>query len=89
MTQGRLGPRPGKPQQHRRVSFDPASGKPWRTGLIVQNEDAEKAIVAAEKAGLSFAGLVAQLIKRMEVDAEGRPVWADELKQQEELPKVS
>jgi hypothetical protein len=72
------------------VSYDPSLGKSWKTGIIVQPEDAEKAITAAEMAGVSFAGLVAQLIRRMDVDEAGRPVWADELTEhQEELPQAA
>ncbi|MGD6757271.1 hypothetical protein [Streptomyces sp. BH105] len=77
----------GKPQTGRRV-YDPDSGRPWRTGVVVTSDEARKAITAADKAGLSFAGLVGQLIQRMEVDADGRPTWADEVQHQEELPKA-
>jgi hypothetical protein len=89
MTQGR-GPVRGKPQAHRRVSYDPSTGEPWRTGVVVPAEEAAKAITAATTAGLSFAGLVTELIRRMAVDdATGRPVWTDELAQyQKELPQA-
>lgn len=70
----RRGPVRGVAQARRRV-YDPASGQPWRTGVVVLADEAAKAIKAAEKSGLSFAGLVGQLIQRMEVDAEGRPAW--------------
>jgi hypothetical protein len=89
MTQ-RRGRAAGKPQQHRRASYDPDSGKTWRTGVVVQPDDAVKALRAADLAGLSFAGLVAQLIRRMDVDEDGRPMWADEVSfdRQEELPQA-
>ncbi|MFE7268205.1 hypothetical protein ACFU9B_40410 [Streptomyces sp. NPDC057592] len=47
---------------------------------------AKKAITAADRTGLSFAGLVNELLKRMEVDENGRPVWAGELDEQKALP---
>ena len=87
-TQRVRGPKPGKQQAHNRASYDPSSGQPWRTGVIMQPEEAEKALTAANLAGLSFAGLVNELVRRMDVDEAGLPVWADELRAQEELPKA-
>ncbi|MQY10271.1 hypothetical protein SRB5_03780 [Streptomyces sp. RB5] len=80
MAGGRHGRERGKPQAHRRTSYDPSTG-PWRTGVVVREQQAVKAITAAERAGLSFAGLINELVRRMEVDGNGRPVWADELNQ--------
>lgn len=53
---------------------------------MVVPDVAVKAIRAAERTGLSFAGLVNELVRRMEVDENGRPVWADEHDDQEALP---
>ncbi|MCQ8194631.1 hypothetical protein [Streptomyces rugosispiralis] len=80
------GPLRGRAQTGRPVSYDPKSGQNWRTGVVIVPDMAEKAIKAAGAAGLSFAGLVNELIKRMPVDENGRPVWADELDEQKALP---
>lgn len=80
------GPVRGRAQGGRRVSYDPSSGENWRTGIVVVPDVAKKAIRAAESTGLSFAGLVNELVRRMPVDEEGRPVWADELDTQDTLP---
>lgn len=80
------GPVRGKAQPGRRLSYDPSSGQNWRTGVVILPEMAKKAIHAADRTGLSFAGLVNELLKRMDVDENGRPVWADELDEQRTLP---
>ncbi|MFC8223545.1 hypothetical protein ACFUTY_35940 [Streptomyces sp. NPDC057362] len=80
------GPVRGRAQTGRPVTYDPKSGQNWRTGVVIVPDMAEKAIKAAGATGLSFAGLVNELIKRMPVDENGRPAWADELNQQEALP---
>lgn len=79
----------GRAQAHRRTTYDPSSGQSWRTGVLVYPDEALKAITAADGAGLSFAGLVNELIRRMPVDEHGLPTWADELSgddEQEALP---
>lgn len=80
------GPLRGRAQTGRPVTYDPKSGQNWRTGVVIVPDMAEKAIKAAGSTGLSFAGLVNELIKRMPVDENGRPRWADELNRQEALP---
>ncbi|MGW6605178.1 hypothetical protein [Streptomyces sp. NPDC055036] len=80
------GPVRGRAQTGRPVTYDPKSGQNWRTGVVIVPDMAEKAIKAAGSTGLSFAGLVNELIKRMPVDENGRPLWADELNTQEALP---
>lgn len=54
--------------------------------MVVTPDEATKALKAANATGLSFAGLVNELIRRMDVDRHGRPAWADELHQQHPLP---
>ncbi|WP_327359847.1 hypothetical protein [Streptomyces sp. NBC_01304] len=78
----------GKAQGGRRISYDPSSGRNWQTGVVLVPDAAVKGIRAAELTGLSFAGLVNELIRRMDVDEDGRPVWAAELESDEqgELP---
>jgi hypothetical protein len=80
------GPLLGRAQTGRPVSYDPKSGQNWRTGVVIVPDMAEKAIKAAGFTGQSFAGLVNELIRRMPVDEHGRPVWADELDEQQALP---
>ncbi|MFI5987082.1 hypothetical protein ACIBEA_40235 [Streptomyces sp. NPDC051555] len=80
------GPLRGRAQTGRPVTYDPASGQNWRTGVVVTPDMAAKAIAAAKATGLSFAGLVNELIKQMPVDKNGRPVWANELDEQKALP---
>lgn len=53
---------------------------------MIRPDMATKAIKAAGSTGLSFAGLVNELLRRMDVDEDGRPVWADGLDEQEALP---
>ncbi|MGK4586056.1 hypothetical protein [Kitasatospora sp. HPMI-4] len=79
----------GKPQAHKMPTYDPSSGKPWRSGFALRPHAAVKAIKAARLAGLSVSGLLVELIERMPVDAEGRPTWAPPAKPvttQQELP---
>lgn len=83
---GISGPVRGRAQRGRRAAYDPTSGENWRTGVVVTPEEAVKALKAADLTGLSFAGLVNELIRRMDVDKHGRPVWADQLNQQNPLP---
>jgi hypothetical protein len=83
---GGSGPLRGRAQSGRPVTYDPSSGQNWRTGVVIVPDMAEKAIEAGKATGLSFAGLVNELIKRMPVDENGRPVWADELSEQPGLP---
>lgn len=80
------GPVRGRAQTGRPLTYDPTSGQNWRTGVVVVPDMAAKAIKAANSTGLSFAGLLNELLKRMEVDENGRPVWADELAEQKALP---
>ena len=80
------GPLRGRAQQGRPVTYDPKSGQNWRTGVVIVPDMAAKAIKAAGTTGLSFAGLVNELIRRMPVDENGRPAWADELDEQKALP---
>ncbi len=80
------GPLRGRAQTGRPVSYDPTSGQNWRTGVVIVPDMAAKAIKAAGFTGQSFAGLVNELIKRMPVDENGRPLWANELDEQKALP---
>lgn len=72
-------------QAQRRISYDPSSGEKWRTGVVFPPDEAAKVIRAAERTGMSVAGVLAKLIQQMPVDAHGRPIWAHE---QEELPNA-
>ncbi len=47
------------------------------TGVRLRTEDHAKAHQAAAALGLSLSGYVAELVRRDEVDDEGRPTWAD------------
>lgn len=76
----------GRAQPGRRVSYNPESGENWRTGVVVLPEMAKKAITAADSTGMSFAGLVNELLRRMPVDDHGRPLWAGEINEQPALP---
>jgi hypothetical protein len=80
------GPLRGRAQTGRPVSYDPSCGQNWRTGVVIVPDMAAKAIKAAGITGQSFAGLVNELIRRMPVDENGRPAWADELDEQQALP---
>jgi hypothetical protein len=76
MSQGRGAPR-GKPQQGRRATFDAASGKGYRTGVSFPADVAEKVLKGAHCSDMSVSGLLADLVRRMPVDEQGRPDWGD------------
>jgi hypothetical protein len=42
-------------------------------------ELAAKLAVAAEQMNLSVSGMVQELVRRLDVDGNGRPVWANEI----------
>jgi hypothetical protein len=47
------------------------------TGFRLEFSEYLKAHTAAEAAGLSLSGYLAELVRRDEVDQDGRPLWAD------------
>lgn len=71
----------------RGITYDPSTGKAWRTGVKLQPGEAAKAIRAAEQLTMSVNGLLAELIRRMPVDKEGRPLWPGDHHVQEEIEK--
>jgi hypothetical protein len=49
-----------------------------QTSARLTEDEYTKGHAAAAGAGLSFSGYIAMLIRRDEVDEEGRPLWAEE-----------
>lgn len=87
VTTRRKGPAPGTPRASG-IRYDPESGAPWRSGVVFQCPEAVKVIRAAQEAHISVNGLLVELIRRMPVDGEGRPLL-DGLHIQEEVTKKS
>ena len=56
------------------------------TGVRLRSEDHEKAHAAAAALDMSLSGYLATLVRRDELDAHGRPVWASVTEQAERLP---
>jgi hypothetical protein len=67
-------------------SFDPNSGKNYTPNPRFAPKVASKLIRAALASGINVAAVLSILVERMEVDADGRPVWASEYMKQEGRP---
>lgn len=79
----------GARQRGREARYDAASPQTIRISTTMSAELAAKLAVAAEQMNLSVSGMVQELIRRLEVDGSGRPVWADEVDQDEgRLPLI-
>ena len=74
-----------RPQAGNQTTYDVNSGRPYRTGVTFQPEEAAKIVTAANQMGYSVSGLINELTKRMAVDQQGLPVWFDRSEQQEYL----
>jgi hypothetical protein len=78
---------PGGRPYGSRTQYDAEYRRPHRGGLrtekvrfiaLVQPEQHEKAHRAARAMGISGSMFMALMIDRLEADADGRPVWAEE-----------
>jgi len=69
----------GRIQRGNEATYDVASGLPYRPTLNLNALSAAKTVRAAGSLRMSVSGLLNLLIDRMEVDEDGRPLWADEL----------
>jgi hypothetical protein len=67
----KIGTRSGSAPQ-----YNPASGRSWRPGGTFSPENALKLYQAMEALGCSASGVLNELVARMDVDDDGRPVWA-------------
>ena len=74
-----------RPQAGNQTTYDVNSGRPYRTGVTFQPEEAAKIVTAANQMGYSVSGLINELTKRMVVDEQGLPVWFDRSEHQEYL----
>ncbi|HEX6514920.1 MAG TPA: hypothetical protein VF049_05070 [Nocardioidaceae bacterium] len=79
----RGGRQPGKIQRGNEATYDPASGRNYRPTPTFAPLAAVKLIKAAEAMNMSVSGLLNELVRRMDVDEIGRPVWVDELDEDE------
>lgn len=71
-------PRLGAPQKGREAALVVSNPTAIRRHTISLPPDLTyKTVLAAREAGLSVSGLLAELVRRMEVDEDGRPLWAD------------
>lgn len=77
----RRGPRRGVAQRGRESGYDITSGLPYRTSVQLEAEAAAKMVRAHRNSNLSLSGLINELIERMPVDEQGRPVWLGEVEQ--------
>lgn len=66
-----------QPGRNRKSTYDPTLGLPYRLTVVLSPDEAVKAIEAADQADISLSGLIAQLVRRMPVDDNGRPTWAE------------
>ena len=74
-----------RPQAGNQTTYGVGSGRPYRTGVTFQPEEADKIVTAANRMGYSVSGLINELTKRMTVDQHGLPVWFDRSEEQEFL----
>ena len=54
--------------------------------LRLQKQDKELLKLRAQAAGLDYTAYVLTLVRRDEVDRDGRPLWAPNADQNDELP---
>lgn len=76
------GPAIGVRHRGKNASYDPASGKRYRTGVTLDPSDAVRIIQVAERANMSVSGLIANLVSHIELDPEtGLPPWIDRVEE--------
>jgi hypothetical protein len=73
-----------RPQSGNQTTYDIDSGRPYRTGVTFQPEEAVKIVTAANRMGFSVSGLINELTKRMAVDKHGLPVWYEAPEEQQQ-----
>jgi hypothetical protein len=73
-----------RPQAGNQTTYDVGSGRPYRTGVTFQPEEADKIVTAANRMGYSVSGLINELTKRMVVDNHGLPVWYEPPEEQQQ-----
>ena len=73
-----------RPQAGNQTTYDVGSGRPYRTGVTFQPEEADKIVTAANRMGYSVSGLINELTKRMVVDNHGLPVWYEVPEEQQQ-----
>ncbi|MBN1172909.1 MAG: hypothetical protein JXA67_12105 [Micromonosporaceae bacterium] len=69
----------------RAPEYDPTSGRSWRPGGTFAPDNAHKLFRAMEALGVSASGVLNELVRRMEIDANGRPLWAEDMPQARQL----
>src|SRR5512144_196799 len=83
IRQDRCMPSLGARQRGREARYDPASAQTIRISTTMSASLAAKLAVAAKQMNLSVSGMVQELIRRLDVDENGRPVWASETEDSE------
>ena len=73
-----------RPQSGNQTTYDVDSGRPYRTGVTFQPDEAVKIVTAANRMGFSVSGLINELTKRMAVDKHGLPVWYEAPEEQQQ-----
>ena len=68
------------------LSYDPASGAKYTPNPRFGPNAATKLITAAQASNINVNALLNILVDKMEVDADGRPLWANEYVTQEGQP---
>lgn len=68
------------------LSYDPASGAKYTPNPRFGPDAATKLITAAQASNINVNALLNILVDKMEVDADGRPLWAGEYVTQEGQP---
>ncbi len=73
----RMGAPRGIRQRGRPATYDPASPMPYRPGPSFRGSEAVKLTRASELLDISASELLNELVRQMQVDQNGLPLWAD------------
>ncbi len=65
----------GKQQRGRLAKYDPTSDRDYMPGPRFKGDDAVKLVRAANAIPMSTSELLNELVRRMDVDESGRPLW--------------
>ena len=81
MNKGHRGGHPplGKRQAGKEhPSYDPSTGKSYRTGVTLEPADAQMLIAVADRANMSISGVLNMLVRNMNLDpTTGLPSFID------------
>lgn len=68
----------GKRYAGREASYDPSTGRSYRTAVTLEPTEAERLLILAKRANMSVSGFLNRLVKNVEVDpVTGLPPFID------------